>query len=554
MAEILVSTRRSRWRLVGLLVFVNLSVLALVAASLYASYERFQDQAAATSRNTNRLVAQSIAGDIDQVHLVLDSVADEVVRQTSTGHLDIPEISAFLTRQEHRLAMTDSLRISDKDGLVVAGSGSIPPDIRIEDRDYFQAVRDDSGGNLFISAPTKGRISGKWVLIFASRISLPDGSFGGVAFAPVTIEWFETKFNNLEVGKQGTVVMRGDASRNFDLLARFPHAGYVGQTKVSDTFRARIAANPEGGTYQAVAGADSIRRTFSYRPIAGYPLITLVGIATDDTYAAWRMDAMKAVGLAAAFILVTTLGGVSMLRAWVSLERRTADLARSNADLEQFAYVASHDLQTPLRNIASYSQLLERRYKGRLDDDADEFIGYVVDSAKHLAQMIPDLLDYSRVSTAPRELVPVDLNQTLATVLEKLAPTIREAGADVQVAPLPTILGEPVQAESLFQNLVENALVYRHPDRQPRISVSAAADGPRKWRIAVEDNGIGIEDVYHDKVFVIFQRLNPETYPGGTGIGLALCRRIALRFGGNIRLESCLGQGSRFIVALTAPR
>lgn len=537
--------------MVALLVFVNLSALVLVWISLDTSYRQYHDRAAVTSRNTNRLVSQSIAGDIDHIDLALHTVVDEVSRVRMVGGaIRAATMDAFLVRLQTRLPMALGLRIANATGEVIAEAGGMVPGLNVGDRDYFLRARDDSAAGLIISQPTLGRSSGKWVLIFARRLEQPGGGFAGIAYTPVPIEWFEKKFNDLEVGSNGTVVMRGDASRDFDLLARFPHAGYVGQTKVSETFRARIAANPGGDTYEAVAGADNVRRTFSYRPIANYPLITLVGLATEDTLGEWWRESAKVMVLAAAFILVTTLGGVGMLRAWRTLERRTEELARSNADLEQFAYVASHDLQTPLRNITSYAQLLSRRYRGRLDSDADEFIDYIVGGAKHMSAMIPDLLDYARVSTAPPEFVPVDLQRTVGLVLEKFAPTIAAAGADIRVEALPVVLGEERQIESIFQNLIENALVYRHPDRPPRIVIAATPAESGWWRIAVADNGIGIEPAYFDKVFVIFQRLEPGRFPEGTGIGLALCRRIVLRFGGVIGVESVPGQGTTFFFTL----
>jgi signal transduction histidine kinase len=537
--------------MVALLLFVNLFVIALVWISLDASYRQYQDRAEVSSRNTNRLVSQSIAGDIDYIDLALRAVADEVARlHGSGGSVEARSLDPFLGRLQSRLPMADSLRLTDAHGTVIAGSDGAPPGISLGDRDYFIRLRDNPGAGLTISSPILGRVSQKWVLIFARRVPSADGGFGGMVVAPVTIDWFERKFNDLEVGRNGTVVMRGDASRDFDLLARFPHAGYVGQTKVSDTFRARIAANPEGGTYQAVAGADSIHRTFSYRPIANYPLITLVGLATEDYLDEWRHEAIKVMLLAAVFTIVTTLGGFGMLRAWRALEARTEELSRSNADLEQFAYVASHDLQTPLRNISGYAQLLARRYKGRLDADADDFIDYIVGGAKHMSVMIPDLLDYARVSTTQPELVPVDLGRVIEAVLVTLAPAITAAEAKVTVGALPIVLAEPRQAESLFQNLIENALTYRNPDHAPSIEINVDHGPKGYWRIAVRDDGIGIEPEYFEKVFVIFQRLEPMKFPGGTGIGLALCRRIVQRFGGAIWVESEPGRGTTFFLTL----
>ncbi|MBC7908002.1 MAG: two-component sensor histidine kinase [Rhodospirillaceae bacterium] len=539
-------------RMLALLVFVNVFVYALVWFSLDASYRQFQERAAITSRNTNRLVSQSIAGDLNRIDLALQTVVDEVKRQKTLGRGLLPgqEMNEFLTRLRSRLPMADSVRITNGQGEIIAGSGGVPPGNTVVDRDYFVHLRDDPKAGMAVSQPVLGRISGKWVVIFSRRLETPDGRFDGVVNAPVTIDWFEQKFGDLEVGPNGVVVMRGDASRDFDILARFPHADLIGQTKVSATFRSMIAANPQGGTYEARAGGDNVQRIFSYQPIAGYPLVTLVGLATEDYFTEWWREAGKVVLLAAVFSAVTILGGMGMLRAWRSLELRTAELARSNADLEQFAYVASHDLQSPLRNIGSYSQLLARRYKGKLDDDADEFITYIVDGVQHMSEMITDLLDYARVSTLPLQPVPVDLTRTADNVLHLLDGAITAAGATIQIGPLPVVLADFHQMESVFQNLMENALTYRRTETPLRIEVTATEIEDGFWRMAVHDNGIGIDPQYHDKIFVIFQRLEPNKFPKGTGIGLALCRRILHRFGGHIWAESKVGEGTTFFFTL----
>ncbi len=540
-----------RQRIPVLVAFVNLFAFALVGISLGGSYRQYQDRAAVTSQNTDRLVAQSIAGDIDRVDLGLQAVVDEVGRLGVGAATASPaRMDAFLTRLQSRLPMIEGLRITDAAGAVVAMGGRTPPRVSVADRDYFIRLRDDPRAGLVISQPVLGRIGGKWILVFARRLGLPDGGFGGVVFAPVAIDGFERKFLELNVGPHGAVVMRGDASRDFDLLARFPHAGFVGQTTVSDTFRATITAAPQNGTYRAQAGADGITRTFSYRAIDGYPLITLVGLATEDYLADWWREAVKMTALAAVFAVITSLGGAGMLRAWRVLEQRTDELARSNADLERFAYVASHDLQTPLRAVASYAQLLARRYQGRLDADADDFIGFIVGGARQMSEMISDLLNYARISATEQPPVPVDLGAVVDRVLGNLNSAIAAAGARITIGTLPVVMAEERQMDSLFQNLIENAITYRHPDRAPSIDVSAEPAEGGLWRIAVHDNGIGIEPTYHEKVFVIFQRLAPSQFPGGTGIGLAVCKRIIDRFGGTIWVDSAPDRGTTFLFTL----
>ena len=244
---------------------------------------------------------------------------------------------------------------------------------------------------------------------------------------------------------------------------------------------------------------------------------------------------------------------------WDSTERKRAEeiaalraeeLASSNADLEQFAYVASHDLRTPLRSIVSYAQLLERRYKGKLDADADDFIAFIVDSGKRMTLLISDLLEYSRVSSQSKPLHPVAADEAVAEALDNLRIAIDESEAEITVGPLPTVIGERSLLVSLFQNLLGNGIKYRVADRRPLLSVTAWRASPDTWHFAVADNGIGIETQYFDKIFQLFQRLDPCAETEGTGIGLTVCRRIVQRLGGTIWVESTPGQGSTFLFSL----
>jgi PAS domain S-box-containing protein len=232
-----------------------------------------------------------------------------------------------------------------------------------------------------------------------------------------------------------------------------------------------------------------------------------------------------------------------------ALAERTTEITRSNAELEQFAYVASHDLQEPLRMVASYVELLARRYKGRLDQDADEFIGFAVDGAVRMKRLINDLLNYSRAGRG-QPLGPVQLGGAVNRALANLAFSIEEAGAIVTCDALPTVRGDESQLVELVQNLVANAVKFRGP-RPPRIHISSTRKGAQ-WLISVRDNGIGINSEYADRIFVMFQRLHGAAEYPGTGIGLAICKRIVERHGGVIWMESQPGHGSTFQFTLNA--
>jgi signal transduction histidine kinase/DNA-binding LacI/PurR family transcriptional regulator len=231
------------------------------------------------------------------------------------------------------------------------------------------------------------------------------------------------------------------------------------------------------------------------------------------------------------------------------LEQAVQELARSNRELELFAYVASHDLQEPLRMVRSYLQLLERRYKNQLDDDADEFIGFAVDGADRMQTLIMDLLAYSRVGTRGKPFEPTDLGDALDAALANLQVAIEETGASITQDQMPTLSVDAIQITQLFQNLISNAIKFRQQNEPPEIHIGAEHKDSN-YVLSVQDNGIGIDPQHFDRIFMIFQRLHTRDEYEGTGIGLALCKRIVERHGGQIWVQSEPGEGSTFSFTL----
>jgi signal transduction histidine kinase len=225
------------------------------------------------------------------------------------------------------------------------------------------------------------------------------------------------------------------------------------------------------------------------------------------------------------------------------LEQQQRELQRSNADLEQFAYVASHDLQEPLRKIASFCQLLQRRYAGALDERAQQYIGFAVDGATRMQSLINDLLGFSRIGRVHNATQPVDLNRIVEQVEESLALAIEESSAQIIRPDLPTVVGDPTLLTMLWQNLIGNAIKFRRPEHPPVVQITAEHDDG-VWTFAVKDNGIGIDPDFAGKIFVIFQRLHPrDSYPG-TGIGLAVSKKIVEYHGGHITLDPSYRRGA----------
>ena len=277
--------------------------------------------------------------------------------------------------------------------------------------------------------------------------------------------------------------------------------------------------------------------------------IELIGRRKDDTE--FPIEIMLSPLESAEGILVTAaIRDISVRKAAEeNLRQKVEELKRSNEELGQFAYIASHDLQEPLRMVASYTQLLSKRYTGQLDADADEFIAFAVDGASRMQRLIEDLLAFSRVATTGNPLVATSSEYALEQALQNLHWAVKDSGALVTHDPLPTVEADEMQLVQLFQNLVGNAIKYQGPGI-PQVHISATRYGMARWTFAVKDNGLGIDPQYFERIFGMFQRLHKRDEFSGTGVGLAICKKIMERHGGTISVESRPGHGSTFSFAL----
>ncbi len=231
------------------------------------------------------------------------------------------------------------------------------------------------------------------------------------------------------------------------------------------------------------------------------------------------------------------------------LEAYTGKLKRSNEELETFAYVASHDLQEPLRTISGFTELIAEMHQGKLGNETDEYIDFILQATSRMRKLIQDLLLFSRVSTAKEYITETDLNEVVITALKNLQSAVEEKQAVITYDVLPHVFANQTMILQVFQNLLSNAMKYSKEDDLPRIHIHVE-DFDNAWKFCIEDNGIGIEKAYFDRIFIIFQRLHTKEEYSGTGIGLAICKKIIERYGGKIWLESALNVGSRFFFTI----
>lgn len=481
---------------------------------------------------------------------------------------DSPDAKIERLRQYKKLYWYYSwLAITDAAGRIIAATepvaqqpGGTP--------DWFETVRQTGHIHLEGAQPS-AEGGGALAVGFAAPIHGTQGEFRGVVMSRVPLE------NLRAILEQEGKLQQGKGASDWLVLDRHGVV-LIEKNQSSGTVPSRIELPSAGRAtedgdktgfveelQERIPVVTGYARSGGYRDFPGFDWTVLIRLDREHAYApVYRL--IWTVGLIG-FLIVAPLTGFGIWTSWKlgverrdllqarqDLEKSVVELARSNSDLKQFAYVASHDLQEPLRMVASYTQLLAKRYKGKLDADADEFIAYAVDGANRMQRLIQDLLAYSRVDTQGEALQPTPVEAIMDYALDNLGAAVEESGAVVTRDPLPTVMADERQLLQLFQNLLSNALKFRG-EQAPRVHVSAERRGS-EWVFSVRDNGIGIDPQYAERIFVVFQRLHTMAEYPGTGIGLAICKKIVERHGGRIWMESRVGQGTTFYFTLPAGR
>lgn len=566
-----VSTHRSQWTGGVLPLLLLLCFLIAAALGLYAL--SFLRSMLVTERG-NELArnASAVADTLDRVLFErfgdIQLFANDGILRDGTPD----EKHGRLLRYKQLYWYYSWLGIADADGHLIADTDArLQPQTPALPPDAFERVRQT--GTVYVDTPYSPQTSERPASVgFLAPIYGPGGTFRGAVASRVPVENLKTIFE-----QEGRLRYGQDTydwlllTRDGMILSEKHPLDSTHHEPVTLTIPslARAAANRDQSGFieethhrrgdSVVTGYASTR---GYRDFPGLDWIVLFRQTHEQVYAPVDRLLWTVGGIALLVILPLTAFGI-----WVSwqlgrernellitrhtLEQSVAELGRSNADLQQFAYVASHDLQEPLRMVGSYTQLIAKRYRGKLDADADEFIGYAVDGATRMQKLIQDLLTYSRLSTTAREFEPAPMGAVLACALDNIGGAIKESQAVITHDRLPTVRGDAQQLAHVFQNLLSNALKFRG-EKPPLIHISAhRADG--EWRFSVRDEGIGIDPQYAGRIFVIFQRLHTRAEYPGTGIGLAICKKIIERHGGRIWVESELGKGATFWFSIPDP-
>lgn len=540
-----------------------LAAMGMALVSGLQVWQHYDNQIEAADRLAEaltRAAAEKIGGSLRSIDLLLQDVSGQFLDDPA------PNSDSFVRYLNARAQAFPEIRstfVAGADGKGIAGTVPVGG-LDLSDRSYFQQTRDAAASpRLILSEPLTSRVQ-KVPTIFAARPVLDDaGHFRGIAGAGIDPQFFIDAL---------AAITPGDTARG--LLVRRDGVVFVRQPDpmaslgkdMSKSPLFRHLATAPAGHYRSPSHFDGVERTVAYRTLEPYGLVVGIAVPLEGFLGPWRNSAIvTGIGnlmlAVAAFFLGLILDHRRAERLQVEsrlresrdeLARRGDDLEHSNAELRQFAHVAAHDLQEPLRNITNYLGLLDRRHGAALPPEAADYIRIVIDSTRRLHRLIRDLQEFSEVSTRDQPLVPVDTSRLCMNAEAALAPALATSEASIVRDPLPTVMADGPLIEKVFLHLLNNALKYRSPDRAPVLHVGARRQAG-EWVFAIRDNGIGIAPDYFKRIFRVFQRLHTQEVYEGTGIGLPLCKKIIERHGGRIWVESTPGEGSTFYFTLPAP-
>ncbi|MDD5297816.1 MAG: ATP-binding protein [Rhodocyclaceae bacterium] len=550
------SSHHLRGLLIIGLIGANALVFALSGYSLYQGRKQHELRAEMLTQNIAGAVDQSVANSIEKIDLSLRMVADEMERQLAGKGLDERFMTALLERFEQRLPDVENLRVVDAEGLIILGSRVSRKDrISVADRDYFTHHRGHADGGLHISKPMVGRVLKKYLIPFVRRYNRPDGSFGGVVFATISEDHFTQLLSRFNLGRYGTVILR-DA--DFGLITRIPaipdqQAGKIGDKGVSPEFRKLVGTGATSATYYLTNSPDGFERVLSYRRLVGAPMMIIVGMASQDYLAGWRIEAWKTGTLAFSFLLLSVLMGSIQLRLLARSERREQAAQAANLAKSQFLAAMSHEIRTPMNGILGMAQLL---LLPRLtDEERCEYSRTILNSGQTLLALLNDILDLSKVEAGKLELAhdafsPPQIVSESASLFVELAHAKGLKLDSAWIGPEgQRYRADPLRLRQMLSNLISNAIKFTGTGF---VRVEAAEternESEAVLEFSVTDSGMGIPPEKQSLLFQAFSQADRSTARdfGGTGLGLSIVRDMASLMGGSVGVESEEGRGSRF--------
>jgi signal transduction histidine kinase len=484
----------------------------------------------------------------------------KLVRREFIKNYDIDQIRALMDEVPLNNSIASHITIIDENGTPLMVSGhEIRPGTTAKDRDYFQAQKAATGDELLVSRLHKGRNSGKLIIRLVRRFEKPNGEFGGVIFLALEARHVTEFFNTMQVGPMSSATLVG--TDKYVRSRSFYGPKGPGQNISGSQIWERLQESPQG-IYLQTSVVDGITRYYAYRRVPDFPLVVAIGLSVDDfqqTIEVAKLNHYSIAFLATLLIIVTALFFSRQRQLLMQIEGKNRELEQradeievknselqsQNAELERFNYTVSHDLKAPLVTIKGFLGLLQKDINAQDSDAMDRDVGQIGDAADQMARLLDELLELSRIGRQMNPPENLDLSELVSEAIERVSIQIEDKGIDLRIAPdLPAVRGDPGRLLEVFQNLVDNAAKFMGDQESPRIEIGARRDNGEVYCF-VRDNGVGIKPEYHDRVFDLFDRL--DTRVAGTGVGLALVKRIVEVHGGRIWVESDgEGLGSTF--------
>ena len=536
-----------------------LIALAIIAGTLvWFGYDEYNQTIAREFRalDSNARIAEAlISGLLRNIEQLLDEVARE---RESLSPSQSAGYDSVLAERLRRFPEMRSLVVINAEGIVESTATPKLKGFDSSRRDYFVAhLAAPLEPNFHVSRPFKTATSGDISIAFSVAIRDQRRKLRGMVVSGVDPSFFESVLRQvMPEGGDATALL---FNRFGDVVYRLPDPDRYREMSIPDgsNAMAHIRSGAATSWRIGVSATDRVKRVTVVKRVGDTGLSVGVSRRYDDVVGGWYQN--LAARAAVLLISIVLIGNLTLIarrrqrereRAEATLREAVDRLTVSNTELERFAYVASHDLQEPLRGIVSFTQLVQRNLGDRLPPAERENFGFVISAAKRMSQLIQDMLAFSRISRERINFAAFPLGHACADAIENLRAAIADSGATVTVGELPTVTGDSLQLMQIFQNLIGNAIKFHHPDRPPRVSVSAARrEG--EWVVSVEDNGIGVAETGQD-VFELFRRLHAgDAYPG-SGVGLAVCKRIVTAHKGRIWFESTKGRGATFRFTLPA--
>jgi signal transduction histidine kinase len=560
--NLMLSPRAFVLRLAAGLLAVNLFVVALAALSLYHSRQLYKERLAVQTQNLSQALELTVEGIIDKSDVALQGVVDEAEKEIAGGGPEEQAINAFIARQYSRVPELNGLRVTNTQGEVAYGTDVVSGSLaNVADRDFFIDARDNRRGNLFVSRPIVSRIDKTRVFIISRRVNNPDGSFAGVAYVSLPVDYFLTLFSTFAFGSNGSITLRaGDLA----VIARYPRPAGLGSTPgnkwLASEFGDLFRKDQTAGTYTARSVIDSVERMVSYRKISVYPLYIVVGMATNDYLAVWRGEAAKMLVLVSFFVIGTLVSAWQVFRNWKGKREALEELRRQHeqledqvrertTELEAFNYTVSHDLRRPLTNINTYCQVIMELWGDKLDEQCKVYIQEANQETLNMNQMIKDILNFSRMTHQELHREPVDLSSLVHQAAIGFQMAEPERQVTFRIAEGVKVSGDPNLLRLALDNILSNAWKYTAGKDAATVEFGVRESGG-ETSYFVRDNGAGFDMKYAAQLFVPFQRLPGTGTCKGYGIGLATAERIIRRHGGRIWAEGEPGLGATFYFTL----